>query len=95
MLLYQRPNLHIYGFRPKHPHGRKSAYGFTVRYRRGRIWTHFVLRLRDKSPPVPGGRGAWTYEALSWKTEAGTGNNRRVTYKQFVRLKIGRGGMKP
>lgn len=92
---------HLYFFRPSNDHGAYSAWGFHHRVRlEKKRWRHIILRLgaRGKSHR-PGMRGSWTYELQSYETtRAATelaGGNTRLTYKRFIRFKIGLGGQVP
>jgi hypothetical protein len=90
---------HLSIFKPATAHGMYSEWGFHLK-RRGadRTWRHYVLRLFEKATPVPGGRGCWKCELVSYRTRKAKGNGssgNRLTIKRFVRLKVGYGGTKP
>ena len=92
MLLHRSDNVQFFAYRPQHDFGRNSAYGLTLRVRRGRIWRHLTIRLHSRSRPLDNAdaRGCWTYEVVTWRS--GPKMHQRVSVKAFVRLKVGLGG---
>lgn len=97
-VLYTRSNLHVISFSPRgaNPNRAQSALGVVCRvraYRAGQsVWRHFRVGVYW-TPLVRrnGGRGAYKFEADSWRTTPQT-YRRRIGHKQFLRFKVGLGG---
>lgn len=91
-------DLHVIFFRPRNDYGNSSSWGFHVRRRVGiRRWRHYILRLFERSDPIPGGIGCWKWEAQQYDTKKASSDvsGNRLTIKKFIRIKVGLGGEKP
>lgn len=54
---------------------------------------HFSVGVYGPTQKV--GRGCWTWEALTWRTDGHGVGAKRLSVKAFLRIKIGLGGVPP
>ena len=90
MLICRRRDLQVFAFGPDR-RSTKQALGVALRLRGRSRWRHLSAHLYWLRRDLRRSRGTVSFEVATWITGPGT-TSERLTFKTFVRLKLGLGG---
>lgn len=90
MLIYRRPDVQLFAFGPDQ-RSHKQAVGVALRVRGRSRWRHLSAHIYWPRCDLRRSRGTMSFEAATWLTGPGT-TSERLTFKTFVRIKLGLGG---